>query len=297
MKTEGSSEFNKLTFSQREGKIPLPESMQLEEVSSKFRQLIWHCIDTDSGGFINAYEMIYSYRFDILNEPHDEITDYGDEDRSFSDTSVGSFAKDTILNGEYHEILTMIEFFLRHEECPFIFRNSLEKIFESTKIAYFIKDINKLPTIMPRITRESGEAVQQAIETMDMSGMAGASTHLRQAAENINANQYAKSIADSIHAVESVARIIDPKAARTLTPALDSLQKSGLLKHPALKEAFSKLYGYTSDEQGIRHALLDKERPDVDLDEAMFMFGACASFAAYLVNKHRKAAQTQGSGQ
>ncbi len=300
MKTEGSSEFNKLTFSQREGKIPLPEPMQLKEVSPKFRQLIWHCIGTNSGGFINAHEMIYSYRFDILNEPHDEIVSHDEyenyEDISFSDTSVGSFAKDTILNGEYHEILTMIEFFLRHEGCTSIFRNSLEKIFESTKIAYFIKDIDELPTITPRITRESGEAVQQAIETIDMSGMAGASTHLRQAAENINANRYAKSIEDSIHAVESVARTIDPKA-KTLGPALDSLQKSGLLKHPALKEAFSKLYGYTSDEQGIRHALLDKGSPDVDLDEAMFMFGACASFAAYLVNKHRKAAQTQGSGQ
>ena len=119
---------------------------------------------------------------------------------------------------------------------------------------------------------------------------------MRQAADHINARQFADSITDSIHAVESVARTIDPKA-KTLGPALDSLQKSGLLKHPALKEAFSKLYGYTSDEQGIRHALLDKGSPDVGLDEAMFMFGACASFAAYLVNKHRKAAQTQGSDQ
>ena len=40
-----------------------------------------------------------------------------------------------------------------------------------------------------------------------------------------------------------------------------------------------------------------KASPDVDLDEAMFMFGACASFAAYLVNKHRKAEQRQDSGQ
>ena len=27
--------------------------------------------------------------------------------------------------------------------------------------------------------------------------------------------------------------------------------------HPALKRAFSNLYGFTSDEQGIRHALID----------------------------------------
>ena len=41
---------------------------------------------------------------------------------------------------------------------------------------------------------------------------------------------------------------------------------------------------------------LDKNMPDVDPDEAMFMFGACASFAAWLVNKHRKAARRRDGG-
>ena len=48
------------------------------------------------------------------------------------------------------------------------------------------------------------------------------------------------------------------------------------------------LYGYTSDEDGIRHALLG-EQEKVDIDDAVFMFGACASFTAYLVNKARTA--------
>ena len=126
--------------------------------------------------------------------------------------------------------------------------------------------------------------------------MKAADSHLCQAVEHLRARQFADSIADSIHAVESVARTIDPKANKTLSPALNSLENAGLLKHPTLKEAFSKLYGYTSNEQGIRHALLDKGSPDVDLDEAMFMFEACASFAAYLVNKHQKAEQGKGGG-
>ena len=121
--------------------------------------------------------------------------------------------------------------------------------------------------------------------------MEGASSHLEQAADHINARQYADSIVDSIHAVESVARIIDPKSSKTLKPALNSLEKAGLLTHPALKDAFNKLYGYTSDEQGIRHALHDQGAADVGLDEAIFMFGACASFAAYLTEKHRKAGE------
>ena len=94
-----------------------------------------------------------------------------------------------------------------------------------------------------------------------------------------------------IHAVESVARVIDPKASKKLSLALDSLETAGLLNHPALKKAFNNLYGYTSDEEGIRHALLKRDAADVGLDEAVFMFGTCASFAAYLVNKHQKANQ------
>ena len=83
--------------------------------------------------------------------------------------------------------------------------------------------------------------------------------------------------------------MIDPEASRTLGPALDSLERAGLLNHRALKNAFDNLYGYTSDEQGVRHALLERDAADVGLDEAIFMYGACASFAAYLVNKHQKA--------
>ena len=41
---------------------------------------------------------------------------------------------------------------------------------------------------------------------------------------------------------------------------------------------------------------LDKDAPDVDPDEAVFMFGACASFAAWLVNKHRKATRGLDGG-
>ena len=153
--------------------------------------------------------------------------------------------------------------------------------------AYWLDKSNYPYQIFPRSNKAQGEATQEAIKTVRDGGMKGAEAHLCQAAEYINAQRFAESIKDSIHTVESVARQIDPKS-KTLGPALNSLEKAGLIKHPALKEAFSKLYGYTSDEQGIRHALLDKNSPDVDLDEAMFMFGACASFAAYLVSKHHK---------
>jgi hypothetical protein len=62
-------------------------------------------------------------------------------------------------------------------------------------------------------------------------------------------------------------------------------QKSNI--HGALKKGFLALYGFTSDEQGIRHPLLDKEAPAVDEADAMFMIGACSAFLSYLTNKSR----------
>lgn len=118
--------------------------------------------------------------------------------------------------------------------------------------------------------------------------MDGAIAHLRTASGRMRSGEYGDSVRESIHAVESIAKRIDPNAKKSLGPALNSMEKAGLLKHPALKEAFKKLYGYTSDEEGIRHALVDQPSANVGLDEALFMFGACASFAAYLATKSEK---------
>ena len=72
-----------------------------------------------------------------------------------------------------------------------------------------------------------------------------------------------------------------------LGPALAKLEKSGAI-HPALKQAFEKLYGYTNDEKGIRHAQLN-DPSNVTDHEAVFMLGACASFVTYLINRAREA--------
>jgi hypothetical protein len=57
----------------------------------------------------------------------------------------------------------------------------------------------------------------------------------------------------------------------------------------ALKKGFTAIYGFTSDEQGIRHPMLEKVAPDVDETDALFMIGACSAFVSYLVNKARNA--------
>jgi hypothetical protein len=93
--------------------------------------------------------------------------------------------------------------------------------------------------------------------------------------------EYRNSIKESISAVEALCRIItkDPKA--TLGKALDKIEHEKKIVLPqSLKQAFDKLYGYTSSADGIRHGLT--EDPDLKQDEARFFLIAFSAFVIHL---------------
>ena len=108
--------------------------------------------------------------------------------------------------------------------------------------------------------------------------------HLRRALELLadrNTPDYRNSIKESISAVESLAALTVGESG-TLGQLIKKLeQKIGL--HPALGKAFNKLYGYTSDEGGIRHALADEET--ADFDHAKFMLVVCSAFVGFVLSK------------
>ena len=84
---------------------------------------------------------------------------------------------------------------------------------------------------------------------------------------------------ESISAVESVARILTKNDKATLGDALNLLGKTKEL-HGALRDGFSKLYGYTSDAEGIRHSLMEKST--LTAADAKLLLLLCASFINYL---------------
>ena len=77
----------------------------------------------------------------------------------------------------------------------------------------------------------------------------------------------------------------DEKA--TLGDALKKLEDNGVQIHGALKEGFKKLYGYTSDQGGIRHAEGMFES-NVTFEEAKFMLVSCSAFINYLIAEYSK---------
>jgi len=134
-------------------------------------------------------------------------------------------------------------------------------------------------TITP-ITSEN--EVASIEESVGRKGKFGASAeHMRTALARLsdrNAPDYRNSIKESISAVESVCQALTGDLKATLG---DALKRIGV--HKALERGFSAIYGYTSDADGIRHALL--EEPDLTADDARFFLVACSAFVNYLVSK------------
>lgn len=284
-----------LNFSQANGYEEIPGPLKLEELPKEARTQIWNIfyiyldeskyaidsfLDVDDGTrFLGSpWDNIFKNVHIVHdNQPIDEWSD------KFQRVTIR--LRDRIETQPFNKVFDLVQFVMRHPECPFQFIDSMKKLFTISRLAYTI-DKGPPPTILPAVTREEGEALLESLETLQIAGLNGGAEHLRKASACINQNDWAGSIRESIHAVESVARILDPKASENLGPALASINKHGSL-HPALKNAFNKLYGYTNKEEGIRHALLDESESDVGIDEAIFMLGACASFSSYLWRKHQ----------
>ena len=273
----------KLTFSQAQGYEEFPGPLKLGELPSKARTHIWNIfyifIDENSyfGSIGGEWENILRTKHIF----HDNLPlDEWNNSFEFHRQSLRYSVETHPLN----QVFDLIQFVIRHPSCPTEFIDMMRRTFTSCGLAYRI-DKTRPFTIIPSATKSEGNAIVGSLGMLHRVGLGASESHLRRAAECINRNDWAGSIRESIHAVESVARQLAPESPESLRGALASLEKGQSL-HPALKEAFNRLYGYTSDEQGIRHALLDRSSPNVGIDEAVFMLGACASFASYLWRKH-----------
>ena len=280
-------ERREITFEQAEGAAELPSQLELRQISSEMEALLWAAIYdsinreivSDLAGYGGLRlggrwrNILYAWHVTREHRMADEFS---------SDPSEHiEKVKAIIQSGDYIRVLGFVEFVVRNSECPQNLLGSLARILEFCRSAYRIID----KSIVPAATEAEATAAKRAFADLAGSEYHGARTHLRKAAVALTAGHFADSVRESIHSVEAVCRTIDPTAS-TLGAALVKLEKSGTI-NPNLKRGINALYDYTSDEDGIRHALIAKDAPDVDEADALYMFGACASFVTYLITKTR----------
>ena len=282
-----------VNFSQRYGYRPLPKPMQFEEISDDLRRNRIRLFF-----FERSSRSMYGRSFDektrrFIERVLGQFTRSLESEIPTSYDEVSANFKSIIENCKFYVIIDLLEIMIEELSDSGEFADDIKNLFRITQAAYWLDTSKKPFRFFPNASKHQGDAIRQAIESIHDAGLDGGATHLRQAAEHINAKQFADSIADSIHAVESVARMINPESKKTLGSALNSLEKAGVLKNRDLKKALEKLYHYTNSEQGIRHSLTNKNAADVELADAIFMFGACASFSAYLASLHQLAKEQQ----
>ena len=273
----------KLSFSQRHGHSPIPKRLRLEELPKNARVAIWNvlarAITTDMRRQASLLSGPSAW-IDILISMHEGV--FHEKFNAFDFDSTVSRIDQIVQTSTFWVVFDLLEFILRHPLCPDGLMDEMADCLAASHLAYSIESATE-PTIIPVASEAEGHTISDAFKSLKEAGFRSATRHLEQASQLINKRDYSSSVRESIHAVESVAKRLAPSS-NSLGTALTALEKDGTL-HPALKGGFSKLYGYTSDEQGIRHALLDRPDADVGPEEAVFMLGACAAFTGFLARK------------
>lgn len=167
------------------------------------------------------------------------------------------------------------------------FKKRLNRILEEEKAGYrFIDD-----KFIKIVDKTEIDAIKQASDTPYDS----VNIHIKKALSLYSDRKnpdYENSIKESISAVEAMCCIITKMtgASATLGAALKKLEDNGVVIHGALREAFAKIYGYTSDAGSIRHGSIDFK--DVPAEDAKYMLVSCSAFVNYLIEKYSKVGGT-----
>jgi hypothetical protein len=283
------AERKKLTFEEAERAVPLPTQLKLKEISQELRAWLWNVIYThldeateypSTGGrpFLRS-PWVGILKYEHVARDHAMTDEFENDARKLT-----SKVKQIFEKGDHVAIFGWLQYVLRLNTCPHKLADEIERALRIGRAAYRVLDRD---TIVPIGSDAELETLKRAFADLATSEFQGARAHLQNAAEELTAGRYADSIRESIHSVEATARVLEPKA-KALNSALDRLESKTKI-HNKLKHGFGNLYGYTSDERGIRHPLLDDRTANVDETDALFMIGACAAFVSYLINKGRAA--------
>jgi hypothetical protein len=272
-------------FSQREGFKPVRGTLQLGSMENELRSRLWdlvtlnywthvHGISLDESNNYSMKSLVRRIWHRYFKKPIDTI--------SWDWRQVQSQIRTYFFNCDWNEVYDFIEFV--SAESPFTginasFRSACNEVLEQELSGYrFVAD-----QITPITAEEEIAEIEEA--AMLTGKLSPVTQHIHQALELLSDREkpdYRNSIKESISAVEALCRIVADTPKATLGDALKKIETK-VKMHPALNQAFGKLYGYTSDADGIRHSLLDES--NLRFEDAKYMAVTCSSFVNYVVAK------------
>jgi hypothetical protein len=276
-------------FSERMGFTPVRSAVQVRSMDKKLRNGLWNVfsglvlperryVALDSSAF--ALMLCTAIWRDYFKAPVDEMP--------VSWPGTYDQLKDYFFQCPWFEVYDFLEFVARnlpqlYGDVTPDFIAACNPVLKKELSAYRFVGAE----IAPITSEEEIAAIEEALDLPAV--LSPVSQHLARAVELLAdrvSPDYRNSVKESISAVEALAQLITCDTKATLVQALKVVEDAVGL-HGALKAALGSLYGYTSDAEGIRHALL--EEPTLGLEDAQFMLVACPAFVNYLVEKACKA--------
>jgi len=289
---------NRNSFSQRMGFEPIKKEIQIDSMDDDLRNGLWNVLTIVYWGNFEKYysDNIYdNYQYPISNYPNLEVfckllcIKYY---KKTLDSMTGSWVnfyndmRNYFFNCKWNKVYDFLEFvaenFPDSNEKNISFQKDCNSVLEKEFSGY--RFIEKL--IVPITNKEEISEIEKALSFSDK--FKPVSQHLKDALQKLSDREspdYKNSIKESISAVESMCNLITGSKT-SLGNALKKLEKH-IKIHTALKNGFIKIYGYTSDEDGIRHGMLDI--PNIDFEDAQYFLVSCSAFINYLKSKTLKA--------
>lgn len=276
-----------MNFSQRKGLKPVKSVMQIDSMDTDLRNGLWNALRffywekmRDQSYLPNVKSIYFLFELlwhDFFKKPLDTLDNYW--------PNTYKAIREKFFNSAWYEVYDFIEF---------IANNALDKgnnkDFMTFCNATLERELSAYRFVDSKITQITSEQeiseIEEALKSSKL--LKPVSHHLKRALDLLTDRKspdYRNSIKESISAVEATCNLIAKNTKATLGQALKELENKMDL-HPALKKAFDSLYGYTSDAEGIRHALLDES--NLDFEDAKFMLVSCSAFVNYLKAKSSK---------
>ena len=268
------------TFSERKGLKPVSEIIQIDSMTEELRNSLWNALDV-------ALWSTDNFIYHQYGQPQPEIMPFSRslwfhyfkkpiDSRPDQEHRILGVIREYFFTCEWNEAYDLLEFIVSERE------HSTPRLAEFLNV-FLDRELSGYKFVAGRLVDvTSQEEIKMIEEAGRDSRFSGVSAHIDRAldlyADRENPD-FRNSIKESISAVESIARVVSGSDKATLGDALKVIEKSGQL-HPALKDGFLKLYGYTSNEQGIRHAMLNE--PNLTAADARYFLVSCSAFVNYL---------------
>ncbi|MBQ3443153.1 MAG: hypothetical protein IJG33_07910 [Selenomonadaceae bacterium] len=287
-------------FSDRNGIKPLNTEIQLTDFDEHTRTALFNLI-------VHLYESIYGkheyWRKDnqhffscILEGAYSTKRQVSS---AYGEKEFFKIVHETILEDSYDSVLTVVEAIAQHFDEYLIANPKYKYVRKSPRIVYrFFNNLFKREYVGYHFIEEgfvspiSDEIEVKSVNVAVNNKFKSVREHISKANALLSDRKrpdYENSIKESISAVEAICQeILGTKGGgATLGKMLKKLEDNGIEIHSALKEAFNKLYGYTSDANGIRHAG-DIGGSSSTFEEAKFMLVSCSAFINYLMGLKSK---------